>query len=83
MTAGRAANSKPEPLPEIDIDTDILWDTRAEAAGSGAGTPMYAWIAGEAGTVKALRRSLVQVHGIPRRQVAFMGYWRQGRAEAD
>jgi len=40
----------------------------------------YAWIAGEAGMVTALRRYLVGELGMPRRQVAFMGYWRQGVA---
>ena len=38
-------------------------------------------IAGEAGTVKELRRYLVRDVGIDRKQVAFMGYWRQGKAE--
>lgn len=39
---------------------------------------LYAWIAGESGMVKALRRSLVTELGIDRGQVAFMGYWREG-----
>jgi NADPH-dependent ferric siderophore reductase len=41
---------------------------------------LYAWIAGESWLVKALRRSLVTELGVDRRQVAFMGYWRQGVA---
>ena len=41
----------------------------------------YAWIAGEAGVVKELRRHLVRDLGIDRRSVAFMGYWRRGKAE--
>lgn len=65
------------PLEDVDIDATLLWevpddDTRAD---------FYAWVAGEAGTVKALRRMLVQDRGIDRKQVAFMGYWRRGRAE--
>jgi NADPH-dependent ferric siderophore reductase len=40
----------------------------------------YAWLAGEAGTVKGLRRHLVQETGLDRGSVAFMGYWRLGRA---
>ena len=40
----------------------------------------YAWLAGEAGVVKGLRRHLVQEAGLDRTSVAFMGYWRQGRA---
>lgn len=41
---------------------------------------LYAWIAGESGVVTGLRRHLVKELGIDRRQVAFMGYWRQGVA---
>lgn len=41
---------------------------------------LYAWIAGESGVVTGLRRHLVRGLGIDRRQVAFMGYWRQGVA---
>lgn len=41
----------------------------------------YAWIAGEAGTVKELRRYLVRDLGVDRRRVAFMGYWRRGKSE--
>lgn len=40
----------------------------------------YAWLAGEAGTVKALRKMLVTDLGIDRTRVSFMGYWRQGRS---
>lgn len=45
-----------------------------------AGTP-YAWIAGEAGTVKALRRHLVRERGFDRRAVKFTGYWRLDTCE--
>jgi NADPH-dependent ferric siderophore reductase len=41
---------------------------------------LYAWVAGESGMVTALRRLLVRDVGMPRRQVAFMGYWRHGVA---
>ncbi|MGP3988710.1 siderophore-interacting protein [Streptomyces sp. 3N207] len=44
------------------------------------GTP-YAWLAGEAGTVKALRRHLVTERGFDRRAVKFTGYWRLGATE--
>ncbi|MFI1307703.1 siderophore-interacting protein [Streptomyces sioyaensis] len=47
-----------------------------------AGTP-YAWVAGEAGTVKAVRRHLVRERGIDRRAVTFTGYWRRGATEED
>lgn len=62
-------------LPDLDVDTDVLWET-----GDGTGG-FYAWIAGEAAVVRDLRRCLVAEHGVDRRSVAFMGYWRQGRAE--
>jgi NADPH-dependent ferric siderophore reductase len=42
---------------------------------------LYAWLAGEAGTVKGLRRFLVREAGLDRSQVSFMGYWRAGRPE--
>ncbi len=51
-------------------------------AGRPAGSqPFYAWIAGEAAVVREVRRYLVRDVGIDRKQVAFMGYWRSGRAE--
>ncbi|WP_259363483.1 siderophore-interacting protein [Microbacterium esteraromaticum] len=60
--------------PEGD---EILWEV-PDAVDGGE----YAWLAGEAGTITALRRHLVRDLGIDRRSVAFMGYWREGRAEA-
>ncbi len=68
-------------LPDVDIDTDILWDTPQERPDRDHAT-LYAWIAGEAGTIRDIRRSLVLEHHVPRQHVAFMGYWRRGRAEA-
>jgi NADPH-dependent ferric siderophore reductase len=58
-------------------DEDDLWDVPDVAAGR-----FYAWLAGEAGVVVALRRHLVGERGIDRRAVAFMGYWRRGRPPA-
>ncbi|MFG2196165.1 siderophore-interacting protein [Streptomyces sp. NPDC048639] len=46
------------------------------------GTP-YAWIAGESGTVRALRRHLVGERGFDRKAVTFVGYWRRGASEED
>ncbi|MFF2845620.1 siderophore-interacting protein [Streptomyces sp. NPDC058001] len=72
-------------------DAEITWLVRDEGAPSGpdavraAGLPPaerpYAWIAGESGCVKALRRHLVRERGIDRRQVTFVGYWRRGFSE--
>ncbi|MDX3226198.1 siderophore-interacting protein [Streptomyces sp. ME19-01-6] len=44
------------------------------------GTP-YAWLAGEAGTVRALRRHLVRDRGFDRKAVTFTGYWRLGATD--
>ncbi|MET7401278.1 siderophore-interacting protein [Dactylosporangium sp. NPDC005572] len=66
-------------LDEIDVDATIMWEVPAPAE-SPAG--VYAWLAGEAGVIKALRRHLVAEQGWDRRSVAFMGYWRMGRAES-
>lgn len=77
-------------LEDVNIDEEILWDVPAAltqaAQGSSTATekdarPFYAWIAGEAGPVKRLRRYLVKEVGVDRKQIAFMGYWRQGKAE--
>jgi NADPH-dependent ferric siderophore reductase len=40
----------------------------------------YTWVAGEAKLATGLRRHLVQDRGFPKSAVAFLGYWRQGRA---
>ena len=80
-------------IEDVNVDETILWETPqrltpAAVQGtpnphtpSGA-LPFYAWIAGEAAVVRGLRRYLVTEAGIDRKQVAFMGYWRIGRAES-
>ncbi len=86
---GVSGGNEPE---DVDIDRTILWETPQllEAAivrstvnpERPPGTqPFYAWIAGEAAVVRGLRRYLVRDVGVDRKQVAFMGYWRRGRAE--
>lgn len=91
-----AATAQPRsvgPDPEdVNVDRDILWETPARLDATAIRTgrnpdkpagalPFYAWMAGEAGTVRELRRYLVRDVGIDRKQVAFMGYWRLGKAE--
>ncbi|RAF09155.1 siderophore-interacting protein, partial [Burkholderia multivorans] len=73
---------------DVDIDSEILWDVPSQlsqaaqsSSSDSTARPFYAWIAGEAGPVKRLRRYLVQEIGVDRKQVAFMGFWRQGKAE--
>ncbi|NEK87910.1 siderophore-interacting protein [Blastococcus saxobsidens] len=63
---------------DIDIDSGILWEVPDGPVPTGS-SGVYAWLAGEAGVVKGLRRHLVQEAGVDRRSVAFMGYWREGR----
>ncbi|MGH3760364.1 siderophore-interacting protein [Actinophytocola sp.] len=42
-----------------------------------------AWLAGEAGTVRALRRHLVSERGVPKRAIEFAGYWRRRLTQDD
>jgi NADPH-dependent ferric siderophore reductase len=63
--------------PEVE---GILWDV---PEGTSLDGDCYAWLAGEASVITTLRRFLVREAGLDRRQVAFMGYWRLGRAELD
>lgn len=72
----RAAAPRRQELADIDVDFELLWDSPEDGEGE-----FYAWIAGEAATVKTLRRLLVTRHGVDRKRVAFMGYWRLGQAE--
>lgn len=63
-------------LEDVDIDAELIWDAPLSPGGG-----FYAWLAGEASVIKSLRRFLVTETGVDRKQVAFMGYWRAGRAE--
>lgn len=81
--------SLPLDLPsELDVE---VWETpRYSSAGEDVEAQLqrrpydapfldlYAWIAGESWLVKTLRRCMVDELGVARRQVAFMGYWREG-----
>ncbi|WP_337187937.1 siderophore-interacting protein [Phenylobacterium sp.] len=62
-------------LPEVDVDAQVLWDRAAPLDGS-----FYAWVAGEAGAVLAIRKHLVKERGLDRRTLNLMGYWRRGIA---
>ncbi|MCF2532079.1 siderophore-interacting protein [Yinghuangia soli] len=74
-----------------EADAEVTWLVRdgadalpaaVEAAELPEGTP-YAWIAGEAGSVKAVRRNLVRDRGFDRKSVTFTGYWRRGATDDD
>lgn len=72
LESGVSAGKEPE---DVDVDEGILWESPLQNESRD-----YAWIAGEAGVVKELRRHLVRDLGVDRTRVAFMGYWRQGRS---
>ncbi|MET7968479.1 siderophore-interacting protein [Micromonospora sp. NPDC005305] len=61
--------------------SSLLADTLRGARLPGAAP--YAWIAGEAGMVRSVRRHLVGERGLDRRRVTFAGYWRRGASEED
>lgn len=77
-------------VTDDEIDPD-LWETpvhssSGEEVAAATAVPtgdapyagLYAWIAGESKVVTGLRRKLVNDLWLDRRQVAFMGYWREG-----
>ncbi|MET9620915.1 siderophore-interacting protein [Streptomyces sp. NPDC006464] len=73
-----------------EADATITWLVREEGAPSAVeavrgtelpGDAPYVWIAGESGSVKALRRHFVGERGLDRRRVTFVGYWRKGLSE--
>ena len=66
-----------------DVDEDLLWEVPVDENGRPLReqAAMYAWLAGESGVIKTLRRHLVTECGVDRKAVAFMGYWRRGKSE--
>lgn len=70
-------------LEDVDIDTGLLWEVPRDDETGARDATAYAWLAGEAGVIKSLRRYLVSDLGWDRSAVAFMGYWRQGRVESN
>ena len=78
-----AESRPPVDVEDVDIDNGLLWEAPRDEFDRPAmdSTGLYAWLAGEAGTIKTIRRHLVGELGMDRKSVAFMGYWRQGRAE--
>lgn len=74
------AHAEPE---DVDIEHGLLWEVPVDENGAPLrrSAALYAWLAGEAGAIKTLRRHLVGACGVDRKAVAFMGYWREGRCE--
>jgi iron complex transport system ATP-binding protein len=78
-----AARSDSQPrIADVDADAELLWDvpTPPGAAGGEGRPAVTAWLAGEAGVVRGLRR-LLHAHGLGRGSLSAMGYWREGRPE--
>ncbi|MCP9945741.1 siderophore-interacting protein [Streptomyces somaliensis] len=76
--------------PRTAADATVTWLVRDEGAPGAVeavrgaevtGSAPYVWLAGEAGSVKALRRHFVNERGLDRRRVTFVGYWRRGLSE--
>lgn len=68
------------PVTDPEHWETLLWEV-PDDAGVVAAQGIRAWVAGEAAAVRTIRRHLVGPCGLARRDVAFMGYWRLGRAE--
>lgn len=79
LSRSRADHGKllQQDFADIDVDQELLWEVPEEAQHDG----FYAWMAGEAATMRTLRRILVRDYGVNRTRVAFMGYWRAGKSE--
>ena len=71
---GRSPSGSAARLPQVSDGP--LW----HEADLGTADLPYLWLAGEAGVVSALRRSLGQRIGGNRRTASFMGYWKSGQA---
>jgi NADPH-dependent ferric siderophore reductase len=59
----------------VSTDAELQAAVRALALPAGAG---YAWCAGEAGAMAALRRELVEVKGHPAEAIRAAAYWKRG-----
>ncbi|TWD80151.1 NADPH-dependent ferric siderophore reductase [Kribbella amoyensis] len=81
------------PLPTPGT-ADITWIAHAGAPADGpqsllealkaAALPFdldYAWVAGESGMIKQVRRHLVTTAGLPKSAISFQGYWKRGQAQ--
>jgi NADPH-dependent ferric siderophore reductase len=84
LLAPSPGSTPPGSAPAGDDDATeedgLLWDVAGSVPPTTDG--LYAWLAGEASAIRAIRRHLVGRLGHDRRSVSFMGYWRDGTAEA-
>jgi NADPH-dependent ferric siderophore reductase len=63
-----------------DDETALLWDV--PESDRDETEDLYVWMAGEAATMKRLRRLARHEHALPKSTVACMGYWREGQSES-
>ncbi len=71
-------------LPRTDphaVPGQLAPDT-VRAAELPEGRP-HCFVAGENALPTGLRRFLVREHGVPKDDIAFIGYWRHGRSAMD
>jgi NADPH-dependent ferric siderophore reductase len=75
------------PLPSPG-EVDVTWITHGNEslpeALKAASLPFdvdYAWVAGESGMIKQVRRHLVSTIGLPKPAVSFQGYWKRGEPQ--
>ena len=79
LSAAVTGAALPEPVLADDDEGALLWDVPPDDVIT-ATAECYVWLAGEAGVVTSLRRRLLADTGLDRAAVAFMGYWKAGRA---
>ncbi|MFD0866486.1 siderophore-interacting protein, partial [Tessaracoccus lubricantis] len=73
---GTQDDSTPQPDAVRGDDGDeLFWEVDGEEA-------RRVWVAAEASVARDVRRLVVGEKGLNKRAVAFMGYWRTGRAES-
>jgi NADPH-dependent ferric siderophore reductase len=83
LQAGDAADRRVfDSVADVDLrwvatDAELLAAVRALTLPPGEG---YAWCAGEAACMAALRRELVDVKGHPREAIRAAAYWKRGRS---
>ncbi len=80
-----AAEEQPLPVHWLHRDgaphgTKLLEAVRGASLGPGS---VAAWLAGEAGMVRSLRRHLVAERGVPKTAIEFTGYWRRALTQDD
>jgi NADPH-dependent ferric siderophore reductase len=66
------------PRESDDVAIGSLALDAVRAATLGAPGEGYAWVAGESGLIRQVRRHLVSRRGLPKSAVYFCGYWRRG-----